>query len=258
MEASINRLNPHRPSFHEAPPTARVQPERPAEESQATALRRVLYHDFEEAKHYLRYFQDGDPIALSDALVRREGAPLFVIARERAMAALRILSEVPAGPQRIEFSFDRTQQHLWAAYSGDLVSDILLYRTFREVQLRQGGLDDDADTLLAALDLKLQQPTRPGVGGHSERRLAYRFPCDFLAGLRVDGLDVPVDVHDISAGGVRVSGCEVLEPGSRADLVLHAQGRGDKRVAVLNARVAWSLDDYTGIMFLGGPRWSTF
>lgn len=257
MEASITCLQPNRQSAHEAPPTARLKPE-PQAEDRGAALRRVLYHDFEEAKHYLRYFQDGDPIALSDALVRREGAPLFVIARERAMAALRILSEVPEGPQRIEFSFDRKEQHLWAVYSGDLVSDILLYRTFREVQLRQGGLEDDAETLLAALDLKLQQPTRPGVGAHSERRLAYRFPCEFPAGLRIDGLDVPVDVHDISAGGVRVSGCEVLEPGSRADLVLHSQGPDDSRMVVLNARVAWSLDDFTGVMFLGGPRWSEF
>ena len=137
MEASITCLQPNRQSAHEAPPTARLKPE-PKAEDRGAALRRVLYHDFEEAKHYLRYFQDGDPIALSDALVRREGAPLFVIARERAMAALGILSQVPEGPQRIEFSFDRKQQHLWAVYSGDLVSDILLYLTFREVQLRQG------------------------------------------------------------------------------------------------------------------------
>jgi len=133
-----------------------------------------------------------------------------------------------------------------AAYDGDVWADILEYRAMRARSLSGDTLADDELARIAALETRLR-------GGADERRRQYlRFSCRFRATLEVGELRERIEIHDVSAGGVKIAGeCPVREGEA---VVLELDDDGIVGSVVLPARVIWARAGAFGLMFAGAPR----
>ena len=146
-----------------------------------------------------------------------------------------------------------------AAYPGDLVRDVVLYRKLR-VRLRKGdALSPAIRRRCLQLEERLLQPPTPSDQAAAGRTFA-RFPCRFRARLhlsRANEAGLVVEVRDFGVGGAKVENPGVLlDVDELAWLAIDFVGRRGARKIVLTARVVWLGDDDMGLVFAGAPRWA--
>jgi hypothetical protein len=155
-----------------------------------------------------------------------------------------------------------------SAYPGDVLSDILHYRSLRVQNMRGENLDKMAALRFAALGKLLgQDSTDPAP--QARQRMFQRFPCRFPAQLRHGGTDgdrtSPAFVHDIGAGGARVkvlsaeagdaSRPAALAVGELAWLVINLVIGRRSQTIVFTTRVVATDEGALGLIFAGAPEW---
>lgn len=143
--------------------------------------------------------------------------------------------------------------------AGDLVRDVVLYRTLRQRLRTRGRLSPTLLGRCLELERRLVQPPTPSDDVAAERKFA-RFPCQFSARLHLSRPSEPglaVEVRDFGVGGVKV-----VNPGVLLDLdelawfAFDLVGRRGSHNIVFTSRVVWLDDDQIGLVFAGAPRWA--
>lgn len=139
-------------------------------------------------------------------------------------------------------------------YPGDLLEDIVSYRSLRTRTLRGEYIDEPETRRLRALERQLR--ARPL--GEKGAREYHRYECHVPASLRlVAGSTCSVMLVDIA-----VDGAKVLAPGhgiARNTLIWLAIGlvaHGQPQTLVFPGRVAWVDVDRMGLSFSGTPGWA--
>ncbi|MEM6294606.1 MAG: PilZ domain-containing protein [Myxococcota bacterium] len=137
-------------------------------------------------------------------------------------------------------------------YPGDLLADILEYRTLRASALGGHDLEPTARDRYESLQSLLCASDEREGHGRAYRRFDLRMPARlrFSRGRSVDTVEVGID--NVSAGGVKLFGSSARAEGERVELVL---ADTEHRTVVLPARVAWMRGPSLGLMFAGAARW---
>ncbi len=137
-------------------------------------------------------------------------------------------------------------------YPGDLLADILEYRTLRACALRGQDLGPTARERYKSLQSLLCASDEREGHGRAYRRFDLRMPARLRIsrGRSVDTVEVGID--NVSAGGVKLFGGSARAEGERVELVL---ADTERRTVVLPARVAWMRGPSLGLMFAGAARW---
>lgn len=139
-------------------------------------------------------------------------------------------------------------------YEGNLVDDIIEYRTLRAQHLRGGFGDPSEAQAFERLKVRLQPPPS------SDRRLAQRafqrFGCWLPACLRlVSGESLPCHVRDLGVDGAQlVTEAHELHVEAIVWLAIDVVAAGQPRALMLAARVAWIDGELLGLAFAGAPR----
>ncbi len=139
-------------------------------------------------------------------------------------------------------------------HGGQLLDEIIEYRTLRARDRRDGLDDDEERARFELLTQQLRQP--PEAGLQDERRAFWRFSCSFPAMLRLPSdTELPCEIHDLGVDGARA---ELTSHGLEFDdivwLCLLLEAQGQVREHVLPARVAWVGNSGVGMAFAGAPR----
>ncbi len=145
-------------------------------------------------------------------------------------------------------------------YAGNLLHDVVLYRSLRARQMQRGSLSaGDLDTLA-----RLESALRPEAvtvrdDGRATRQFL-RWETNAIAGvtLQTSSTDetpgLPVDTVDLGAGGICVVTELTLNPGDQITVRV-AAGDDGKTTLSMASRVAWSRGRRVLLMFAGGPAW---
>lgn len=146
-------------------------------------------------------------------------------------------------------------------YAGNLLYDILLYRSLRARQM-DGTEPCAADkTTLVRLDAQLRPAkiTRRDDGRALRQFSRWETGAMPGVGLTVVGGPatqiLPVETVDLSAGGICVVTELTLSAGDEITVRVAGSGEDSGRMIALQARVAWSRGRKVGLMFAGGPAW---
>lgn len=143
-------------------------------------------------------------------------------------------------------------------YPGDLVSDILKYRTLRARALSGVGFGprrrarfERLEELMRSHDDPFQPPRRHVRAYH---RFDYRFSAKVRFDHERDGTTniEDAEVENISAGGVKLAAAPEVEVGQKAWLIIEH----GKTTVTMPSRVAWKRDGAAGLMFAGAPSWA--
>ncbi len=142
-----------------------------------------------------------------------------------------------------------------APYPGDLLPDILEYRSLRATMLAGHRIDPDAHARYLELETLLR--THDDGTDRPHLRAFHRFDVQLRAAVRYrigrQRAIGPARVENISAGGVKLSMTDTPALGEQVWLQLPLPGGA---VAVLPSRVIWVRDGAIGLMFAGAPRWT--
>lgn len=139
-------------------------------------------------------------------------------------------------------------------YQGNLLTDILDYRTLRARQLRGGFSDTTMGQTFEQLKLRLLQP--PSADARLARRAASRFACWLPARIQLSEDDMrPCYVRDIGVDGAQlVLSSHALSTETSMCLCVEVIEAGERRSIALVGRVAWTDGEYLGLTFAGAPR----
>lgn len=139
-------------------------------------------------------------------------------------------------------------------YEGNLIDDIVEYRSLRVQHLR-GGFSDPAQRLVfERLRQRLQQP--PSDDPRVSQRAFCRFGCWFPATVRLaSGVVQSCRVRDFGVDGAQL----VIEGHSLVRdivvwLTIVVSDDCSTRTLVLGGRVAWVDDEFIGLAFAGAPK----
>jgi FHA domain len=137
-------------------------------------------------------------------------------------------------------------------YPGNLLADILEYRTLRAQQLR-GGFNESSRQVFERLKDQLQQP--PSTDARLAQRAFYRFGCWLPARLRLGtGDELRCQVRDVGVDGTQlVSEAHGLSIDAPVCLLVEMIDAGERRSIVLAGRVAWTDREFLGLAFAGAP-----
>lgn len=138
-------------------------------------------------------------------------------------------------------------------YEDDLVEDIIEYRSLRSQRLRGGLAEPSLRDRLDQLRDRLHQP--PSSDPRIAQRAFCRFGCGIEARLRrSDGHESSCHMRDLGVDGAQlvVEGHD-LEPETIVWLTIEARGEDRSRAVVLTGRVAWTNDEFLGVVFTGEP-----
>ncbi len=141
-----------------------------------------------------------------------------------------------------------------AEYEGNLVEDIIDYRSMRAQHLRGGFAEPGAGQRFDRLRKRLQQPPSPDP--RISQRAFCRFGCWFPALLKVaEGDEYPCRVRDFGVDGAQliIEGHRLV-PETVVWLTIELFTGPQARSLVLGARVAWVDDEFIGVAFAGAPR----
>lgn len=148
-----------------------------------------------------------------------------------------------------------------SSYAGNLLTDVIVYRSLRARQMGGETLHGDDAGSLSQLDSRLRPGERNArADGRASRRFL-RWDTNAIAGVALvrpndpDAPHLPVDTVDLGAGGVCVVTELTLAPGDEIAVAVRGDGDDAARHIVQPARVAWSRGRRVGLMFAGGPRW---
>jgi len=137
-------------------------------------------------------------------------------------------------------------------YPGNLLADILEYRTLRSQQLR-GGFNESSQQTFERLKAQLQQP--PCTDARLAQREFYRFGCWLPARLRLGtGDELACHVRDVGVDGAQLV-CEAhgLLVDALVCLSVEMIDAGERRSIMLAGRVAWIDGQFLGLAFAGAP-----
>lgn len=143
-------------------------------------------------------------------------------------------------------------------YAGNLLFDVLVYRSLRARQMAGLALNAEDEAKLSALESSL----RPTEAQQSApvRRNFLRFDTSDIDGIALARYGEPVvtmsGTLDLGGGGICVRTSLSLEAGESVSVHVSGQGEDRHRTVVLPARVAWSRGGKVGLMFAGGPSWN--
>lgn len=138
-------------------------------------------------------------------------------------------------------------------YVGDLLEDVVAYRSLRTRKLRDDELElPDVERFLA-LDGRL----RPPPDGSGARRY-HRFDCHIPAFLRLlTGRTLPVVVENLGVDGARISvPWHRLATNTIAWLAIDVVHGRESSIVVLSGRVVWWEREHLGMSFSGSPGWA--
>lgn len=137
-------------------------------------------------------------------------------------------------------------------YPGNLLADILEYRTLRAQQLR-GGFNESSSQVFEQLKAQLQQP--PSTDARLAQRAFYRFGCWLPARLRLGtGDELPCQVRDVGVDGAQlVSEAHGLFIDAPVCLWVEMIDAGERRSIGMAGRVAWTDREFLGLTFAGAP-----
>ncbi|MCA9707179.1 MAG: FHA domain-containing protein [Myxococcales bacterium] len=136
-------------------------------------------------------------------------------------------------------------------YVGDLLDDILEYRSLRAQHLRGGFAEPGLVRKLEDLKQRLQS------GDSSALQRSYsRFGCWLQGRLRIADGDEPVCwIRNLGVDGAQLAMEEhALGPDAIVWLTIEVRDDGLSRAVVLAGRVSWTDDELVGITFAGAPR----
>jgi hypothetical protein len=138
-------------------------------------------------------------------------------------------------------------------YEGNLLTDILDYRTLRARQLRGGFSDTTMGRTFEQLKLRLQQP--PSTDARLAQRAFCRFACWLPARIKLTaGEERPCYVRDVGVDGAQlVIGAHTLSTETTVCLSIELIEAGQRRSIVLVGRVAWTDGEFLGLTFAGAP-----
>ena len=139
-------------------------------------------------------------------------------------------------------------------YQGNLLTDILEYRTLRARQLRGGFGDPTMGRSFELLKLRLQQP--PSADVRLAQRAFCRFACWLPARLQLAaGDERPCYIRDVGVDGAQiVLGGHALSAETTVCLSVEVIEAGQRRSIVFVGRVAWTDGEFLGLTFAGAPR----
>lgn len=143
-------------------------------------------------------------------------------------------------------------------YEGNLLFDVLVYRSLRARQMAGLALNCEDETMLTELESSL----RPTEAQQSApvRRNFLRFDTSDIDGIALARYGEPVvtmsGTLDLGGGGICVRTNLSLEAGESVSVHVSGQGEDHHRTVVLPARVAWVRGSKVGLMFAGGPSWN--
>lgn len=143
-------------------------------------------------------------------------------------------------------------------YQGDILADIMEYRSLRIRKLREDIIQTEKERF-EGLGQSLMQPPSDSFEPDGQRLFA-RFKCKFPARIRHGGQTgdktARAGVLDISAGGARVELLDaVLAEGDLAWLVIDLVVRERPRTIVFTSRVVRVDGAEVGLIFAGAPEW---
>lgn len=139
-------------------------------------------------------------------------------------------------------------------YPGDLLEDIVAYRSLRTRVLRGEYIDDAETRRLRALERRL----RAHSYGEQGAREYHRYECRVPASLRqIAGSNCAVTLVDIAVDGARLHapGHQVTR-NTLAWLAIGVVANGLPQTLVFPGRVAWVDGDQLGLSFSGTPGWA--
>lgn len=138
-------------------------------------------------------------------------------------------------------------------YPGDLLGDVVAYRSLRTKKLRGDELDDHEEQHFGALDACL----RPPPDGSGARRY-HRYACHFPAFIRLlAGRTLPVVVENLGVDGAKV--CvpwHRLATNTIAWLAIDVVCGRQCSILVFSGRVVWWEREHLGLSFSGSPGWA--
>jgi len=183
-----------------------------------------------------------------------DAAPPPVMVARRHAPTMPVGVAVPAGAIRDRNGCAVMFEHAdGSPYVGNLIADILEYRTLRAQQLR-GGFGHPAQAhVFERLGQQLRQPQS------SDARLAQRafrrFGCWLPAHVRLtSGEELPCHVRDVGVDGAQLVVEARLTVDALVRLTVEVIDDGERRTIVLSGRVAWVDGEFLGIAFAGPPR----
>jgi len=143
-------------------------------------------------------------------------------------------------------------------YEGNLLFDVLVYRSLRARQMGGFALNSRDEATLSTLEKSLR-PTEEQLA-KSGRRNFLRFDTSDIDGIGLSRPGQPVveagGTVDLGGGGICIRTGLSMEAGDPVSVHVSGHGEDEHRTVVLSARVAWSREGKIGLMFAGGPSWS--
>lgn len=146
-------------------------------------------------------------------------------------------------------------------YAGNLLYDILLYRSLRARQMDGAKASADDKATLVRLDEQLRPAKVARRDDGRALRQFLRWETGAVAGVGLASVSapptqaLPVETVDLSAGGLCVVTELTLAAGDEITVRVAGSGKDSGRMISLRARVAWSRGRKVGLMFAGGPAW---
>ncbi|MCX4241987.1 FHA domain-containing protein [Paraliomyxa miuraensis] len=185
----------------------------------------------------------------------RRAAHTPVMAARRHAPTTPVGIAVPAGAIRDRSGHALVFEHPEIGpYVGNLLADIVEYRTLRARQLRGGLADPKLVSTFDRLKLKLKQP--PSPGGQVPQRGFRRFGCWLFARLQLPS-DEELSCHVCEVG---VDGAQLVVEAhqvpinSPVRLAVDLVEAGNKRSIVLPGRASWTDGERLAMDFSGAPR----
>lgn len=138
-------------------------------------------------------------------------------------------------------------------YPGDLLDDVVAYRSLRTKKLRGDELEHGDEARFHALDVQLRPP--PDRSGF---RQYHRYGCHIPAFIRLlAGRTLPVVVENLGVDGAKV--CvpwHRLATNTIAWLAIDVVRNRQSSILVFSGRVVWWECEHLGMSFSGSPGWA--
>lgn len=138
-------------------------------------------------------------------------------------------------------------------YPGDLLDDVVTYRSLRTKKLRDDELEPEEEERFRALDDRMRPP--PDRSGF---RRYHRYGCRIPAFLRLlIGRTLPVVVENLGVDGAKV--CvpwHRLATNTIAWLAIDVVRGREASILVFAGRVVWWEREHLGMSFSGSPGWA--
>ncbi len=200
-----------------------------------------------------------EPVPSAPATSPAPGAPLLpaqpMVRARRHAPTTPVGMAVPAGAIRDRNGHALVFEHPeGGTYDGNLLADIVEFRTLHTQRLR-AGLQDPAQSD-AFERLKVRLKPSPSREGHQMQRTFLRFGCWLRARvLMPDGGTLPCHVRDVGVDGSQLAmqGPEVAV-GTKVRLAVEVVEAGARRSIVMHGRVMRIDGQLMGLAFSDTPR----